>query len=187
MKEVFSLVGVAFAVAGNIHYVRQIDRGVEPHPYTWALGTLVTAITLVGIVLKGGGAGAWPVAVSLCFTAAIFFYSLRYGIKHIVPLDTALLVVALVGLVPWFITKDPTLSVAIAVMVDTLSFVPTIRKTWRHPHTEVPVLYATNVARHALILLSLEAYVLATTLHSVVMIVVNILMVALIVWRRGKL
>jgi len=187
MKEFLSLLGVAVAVAGNVHYVRQIGRGVEPHPYTWALGTLVTGITFVGVLLKGGGVGVWPIAVSFLFTLVIFLFSLRYGLKHIKTLDTTLLVVALAGLVPWYFTHDPTLSVMIAVGVDILSFVPTIRKTWEYPETEASLLYAANVARHALVLGALGAYNLTTMSHSIAMMLVNTGMVALILWRRGKL
>lgn len=178
--------GALLAVVGNVAYLRQIGKGVEPHPYTWALGTLVTAITFAGIVAKGGGVGAWPVAASLLFTSIIFLYSLRFGVKHIRPIDTVLLMVALGGLIPWFLLRDPTWSVVIAVLVDVISFIPTVRKTYLHPHSEASILYGANAVRHLLVLASLEAYVLATMLHSVTMIVVNGLMVALIVLRQRE-
>lgn len=186
MKELAAIVGAVLAIVGNITYLRQIGKGVEPHPYTWALGMLVTAITFAGIVTKGGGVGAWPVAASLVFTTVIFLYSLRFGAKHIRPIDTILLVVALGGLIPWYLLHDPTWSVIIAVGVDLLSFAPTVRKTYLHPHSEAPVLYGANVARHLLVLVALESYVLATMVHSVAMILVNALMVALIVLRQRE-
>ncbi len=118
------------------------------------------------------------------FTAAIFLLSLKYGYKAITKSDIVFLALALGALVPWLMTKDPTLSVVLAVSIDLISFVPTVRKTWLRPRTEAPVLYGSNVLRHALALVSLQSYNITTALHSVVMIVVNIGMMFLIVVRR---
>ncbi|MCC7469688.1 MAG: hypothetical protein IT284_00915 [Bacteroidetes bacterium] len=96
------------------------------------------------------------------------------------------MIIALLGLIPWILTKDPTISVVIAVGIDLVAFAPTIRKTWVQPKSETPLLYAMNVARHILMLLSLQAYNLATVLHSIVMITTNTLMTGIILIRKKK-
>ncbi|HEY6020584.1 MAG TPA: hypothetical protein VIY48_12045, partial [Candidatus Paceibacterota bacterium] len=111
MKEFAAILGALLSVAGNVPYLRQIGKGVEPHPYTWAFDALVTGIVLVGIVVKGAGYGAWPVAVSFVFSSLVFAYSLRYGRHHVTRIDTVLIVAALVGLVPWYFSSDPTVSI----------------------------------------------------------------------------
>ena len=78
------------------------------------------------------------------------------------------------------------LSVVIAVGIDLTAFVPTLQKGWSQPRTENPILYAMNVARHILALFSLEAYNIATMLHSVAMILVNTVMALILVMRKGK-
>jgi hypothetical protein len=65
-----------------------------------------------------------------------------------------------------------------------VAFVPTIRKTWRHPETETPLLYMTNVLRHILMLFALRTYNVATALHSIVMITTNTLMTGILVTKR---
>lgn len=95
------------------------------------------------------------------------------------------LIIALLGIIPWVITKDPTISVVIAVSIDFIGFMPTLRKTWQHPETETPLLYSMNVVRHILMLFSLQAYNIATTLHSIVMIVTNSIMTAFIMIPRN--
>lgn len=72
----------------------------------------------------------------------------------------------------------------IAVGIDLVAFLPTLRKTWIHPKTETPLLYFTNVLRHILMLISLQAYNVATVLHSIVMITTNTLMTGMILFRR---
>lgn len=186
MKEAFAILASIFAVLGNISYVRDVfKRRVVPHPYTWLVWTIVSGITFFGQLAKGAGIGALPTAIAELFTVLIFLFSTQYGFKHIARTDTYFLLFALLGIIPWILTKDPTLSVIIAVTIDLIAFIPTIRKTWRSPTSEAPALYSMNVLRHILTLFSLQAYNIATTLHSLAMIVTNTTMTALII-RRPK-
>lgn len=181
MKESIAIIAGIIAIIGNVPYLRDvIRRRVQPHPYTWLVWSIVSAVTFFGSLQKGAGIGALPIAMSEIFTIIIFFFSLQYGFKNIVRKDTYFLIIALIGLIPWAITKDPTISVIIVVSIDLVAFIPTLRKTAKYPETETPILYSMNVVRHIMILFSLQAYNIATMLHSVVMIVVNSIMTGLI-------
>ncbi len=182
MKEILAAIATVLAIAGNIPYLHDvISRKIQPHPYTWLVWSIVSGVTLAGQILKGGGAGAIPVAVSEACTCIIFLFALRYGFKDIQRRDTYALIIALLGLIPWALTKDPTISVVIVVCIDAVAFVPALRKTWHHPKSETPLLYSMNVLRHILILFSLGSYNIATTSHSIVMIVLNSMMTFFIV------
>ncbi len=181
MKEIFAAIAVVFAIAGNVPYLRDVLRKkVQPHPYTWLVWSIVSAVTFFGQVAKGAGVGAVPTAVAEIFTIIIFLFSLRYGFKDIPRRDTYFLIAALLGLIPWALTSDPTLSVITVVSIDVIAFIPTLRKTFVNPASETPWLYSMNVLRHILMLFSLQAYNTATILHSVAMITTNSLMTGLI-------
>lgn len=187
MKETLAIIAAILALVGNTSYLRDIFRGkVRPHPYTWFVWSIVSMTTFFGGLAKGAGIGALPTGIAEGFTIIIFLFSLKYLFKagHIRRIDNYFLVAALLGLIPWAITKDPTISVVIVVLIDIIAFIPTIRKTWRHPETEQPTLYAMNVSRHVLTLFALEAYNIATTFHSFAMIFINTIMVLLIA-RKG--
>jgi hypothetical protein len=187
LKAAAAIVAAALAIVGNVPYIRDIFSGkVKPHPYTWFVWTLVSGIIFFGQLAKGAGVGVLPTAASEIFTLFIFLFSLRYGFRDISHLDTAFLGLAIAGIAIWLLTADPTLSVVIAVAIDTIAFVPTLRKTWARPRTENPMLFGSNVARHILALCSLEAYNVATMLHSVVMVILNSAMTAIILGRRGN-
>lgn len=187
MKESFAIVAAVLAIIGNVPYLLDVLKGkVQPHPYTWLVWSIVSGVIFFGQLTKGAGIGTLPTAAAEIFTIIIFLFSLRYGFKNIVRRDTYFLVVALLGIVPWLLTKDPTISVIIVVTIDLVAFVPTIRKTSRHPDTETPLLYSMNVLRHVLALFSLQAYNVATTLHSVAMIISNTVMTTLIIRGRQK-
>lgn len=187
MKEIFAVVAAILAVAGNVPYVIAILRGrVKPHAYTWFVWTVVSAIVFFGQLSKGAGVGVIPTAAGEIFTLINFLLSLKYGYKEIRKTDTIFLIIALAGIIPWMLTNDPTLSVIIAVGIDVIAFLPTIRKTWAEPSTETPVLYSINVIRHILALFSMQAYNVATTLHSIAMIVTNVTMTGMLFALRGK-
>lgn len=184
-KEYIALFASILAIIGNVPYLLDIfHKRVKPHPYTWFIWTIVSGVIFFGQVAKGAGVGAIPTGASEIFTLIIFIYSLQYGFKNIVRTDTYFLIAALLGLIPWIITKDPTISVIIVVSIDLVAFIPTLRKTYLHPETETPLLYSMNALRHFIALFSLQAYNIATTLHSITMIIVNSIMTGLIVRKR---
>jgi len=186
-KLIFALIAGTLALVGNIPYLRDMfRRKIKPHPYTWLVWSIVSGVVLVGQIVKGAGFGIIPFAVSELFTITIFFFSLRYGFKKIPRKDTYFLIIALLGLIPWFITKDPTISVLVVVSIDAIAFIPTLIKAWRLPKTENPILYESNVARHSFALLSLSSYNIVTTLHSIVMIITNTWMTLILLRKKGK-
>lgn len=185
MKLLFALSASALAILGNVPYLIDIvKKKVKPHPYTWLVWSIVSCIIFFGQLAKGAGIGALPTAASEIFTIIIFIFSLRYGFRDIQKIDTLFLVVALLGIIPWVLTKDPTVSVVVAVSIDLVAFMPTLRKTAKHPETESSILYLSNVARHILMLASLRAYNIATMLHSIAMITTNTVMSFLILRKR---
>ncbi len=185
MKETIATIAAILAIVGNVPYVIDIVKGrVKPHSYTWFVWTVVSGIVFFGQLAKGAGVGTFPTAASGIFTFVIFLLSLKYGYRKITKLDTFFLVLSLAGIIPWVLTNDPTISVIVAVSIDVIAFIPTFRKTRADPTTETPILYGLNVIRHILALFSMQAYNVATTLHSIAMIVTNSLMTFLVVFPK---
>jgi hypothetical protein len=189
MKVTFAIIAAILAFVGNISYLKDVLKGrVHPHPYTWFIWSIVSMTTFFGGLAKGAGIGALPTGIAEGFTIIIFLFSLKYLFKgkagHIRIIDNYFLAIALLGLIPWALTKDPTVSVIIVVLIDIIAFIPTLRKTWSSPKTEQPLLYEMNVARHVLTLFSLGAYNIATMFHSIAMICTNTIMTYFI--RRRK-
>jgi hypothetical protein len=185
MKDILAVIAAIIAIAGNLPYIRDaFTKRVKPHPYTWLVWTIVSAIVFFGQIAKGAGIGALPSGVAEIFTVIIFLFSLQYGFKYVKKTDTYFLVAALLGIIPWLIFDNPTISIIIAVTIDLIAFVPTLRKTYLHPETETPILYGSNVLRHVLTLFSLQAYNIATMLHSIAMIITNTTMVGLILKKK---
>lgn len=186
IKETLVVVASLLALLGNIPYLLNVVKGkIKPHPYTWFVWTLVSCVVFFGQIAKGAGIGAIPTAVSEIFTVIIFLFSIKYGFKNPPKTDTYFLALALVGLIPWILTSNPTFSVIVVVSIDLIAFIPTFRKTYSNPKSEAPLLYGTNALRHALALGALGSYNIATMLHSIAMIITNSIMVILIKVNKG--
>lgn len=186
-KFIFALLAGILALIGNIPYLVRMFRGhVRPHPYTWFIWSIVSGVTFFGQWAGGAGWALIAFGASEIFTIIIFLFSLRYGFKHIPKHDTVYLIVALLGILPWIISRDPTWSVVIMVSLDVIAFIPTLIKTSRHPQSETPVLYGANTLRHTLALVALGNYNIATMLHSITMILTNTGMVILIALKPKK-
>jgi len=188
-KTIFAIIASLLAIVGNVSYLRDTFRGrVKPHPYTWFVWSIVSMTTFFGGLAKGAGIGALPTGIAEAFTIVIFLFSLKYLFQgkagQIRRIDNYFLAAALLGLIPWALTKDPTISVVIVVLIDIIAFIPTLRKAWEHPETEKPLLYEMNVSRHVLTLFSLGAYNIATMFHSIAMICINTIMTVFVVRKR---
>ncbi len=187
MKFIFALVAASLAIIGNVPYLHDMFRGkVKPHPYTWLIWSIVSGVTFAGQWIGGAGWALIAFGASEIFTFIIFIFSLKYGFKNIPREDTWFLIIAILGLIPWMITKDPTVSVIIMVTIDCIAFIPTIKKGWRHAHTENVILYQSNILRHVLALLALRSYNIATMFHSVAMIITNSIMVFELLTHKKK-
>src|SRR5690606_7525028 len=134
MKLTFAVIASILAIAGNLPYVISIFRGVtRPHPFTWFVWTLVSGIVFFGQLARGAGIGALPTLASEIFTLLIFILSLRYGYRDVTRSDVIFLAISIFAIVLWITTNDPTASVTIAVGIDIVAFVPTIRKAAKEP------------------------------------------------------
>lgn len=184
IKLILALIAAGLAIIGNVPYLRDtLKRKIRPHPYTWFVWSVVSFITFFGQLLKGGGYAVIATGAAEMFTILIFLAGLRNGFKDVSRTDTIFLVVALAGIVPWYLTKDPTISVIIAVCIDLVAFIPTFRKAWKRPETENPILYFMNVVRHILVLVSINSYNIATTLHSIATLGTNGTMTAILQYK----
>lgn len=187
MTLLLATLAIIFAIIGNSKYFIDTLKGkTKPHPYTWLIWSIVSGVTFFGQYFKGAGIAALPTLVAEIFTIIIFLFSLKYGFKEINKKDHYFLTAALLALLSWFITKDPTIAVIIVVIIDIIAFLPTIRKSLNaNAHNETAMLYAMNVLRHLITLYLLESFNIATALHSIAMIICNSLMVIFIVKKQN--
>lgn len=137
--------------------------------------------------MKGGGAGSWSTGFTciVCFAIGIISiikYDKAYSIS-----DILFIGIALLALIPWFFTKDPTASVVLIASIDVLGYGPTIRKSYYFPHEEKAISFGLNAVKHFFSFLALQNYIIATWIYPASQIFMNSLVVVLILVRRKQL
>ncbi len=188
MKDFFGLLAVLLSVAATIPYIYDIYKGkTKPHLYTFIIWTIVTALVFLGQYAAGAGPGAWATGVSAVLTAVILVLSFKYGTDDVTKFDAVLLVCALAAIIVWWFTKDPTVSVAIATLIDVCAFAPTIRKTLNDPTSETLLAWVANILRHGFTLCALSNFVLATYLYPTALLFMNALVIFVILFRPKKI
>jgi hypothetical protein len=186
-KEILSAVATLMTFVAFYPYLRGILGGtVTPHVFSWVIWAATTLVVFFAQVQSGGGVGAWPIGISGGITAVIALLAYaRRADASITRSDWLFFISALASLPLWYFTSDPMWAVVVLTAVDILGFGPTLRKAYAFPHSESPLFFALFAVRNFLVVLALESYSIATVLFPAAVAVACVLVIALIVVRRG--
>ncbi len=182
MKETLGFVTIILSIVGHVPYIIDTVRGkTKPHIFTWIIWSIITLLAFLGQWSKGGGAGSWGTGITGVMAICITLFAIKKGVKDITLSDKVFFVGALLAIIPWYLTKDPTISVIIAAIIDVSAFIPTIRKTIKHPKSETFATYSLNIIRHILSIIALERYNLATVFYPVYLLCMNLIITTIII------
>lgn len=181
MKEIIGFITIILAFVALYPYIVDIFRNkTKPHVFTWIIWAIATILVFFGQWQKGGGPGSWTTGVTGILTIFIALISIKKGSKDITNSDKIIFIGALLTIIPWLLTKDPTLSVILLTLIDVLAFFPTIRKTINDPQSETFISYFLNVFRHGLSIFALTKYNLATYIFPAALVIMNLVVVIMI-------
>lgn len=188
MKEVIGVIAVVLTFIAYIPYYRDIRTGkTRPHVYSWSLWSLLT-ILLVALQIKGGaGPATWITAAAGLLCIGVVFFSLKNGKKDITTSDTIVAILSLVAIGSWLLADQPEISISLVILADMLAFIPTVRKSYRDPHSETLSLYVTNAIRFTLALLAVETYNYLSTSWIIAWVIGNTLLSILLIVRRKQI
>ena len=187
-KTVLGILAVVINFVGFAPYIKNTLAGkTKPHAFSWLIWGVLEATGFLAQLSKGGGAGAWVTGASAAmvfFIAGIALYRRETEINII---DWLAFFGGLLGIILWVITKNPLTAVILVVISDALAFVPTFRKSYYHPEQETLFEYICTATKYFISLFALEALNLTTWLYPASMIVTNLSLVTMSVFRKNKL
>jgi len=187
-KEV---IGYTAAIVGVIYYIPYVHDvlkgGTKPHAFSWFLWSVLGWIAFAAQIIKGGGPGSWATGAATTCASIVFFFSLVKGEKMFPFFDWISLIGAILALILWRITRDPTLAVVLITTADAIAYFPTFRKTFWKPFEEHLTFYALGALTYGLALLALETYSLATWLFPTEILIMDSLFVGMGLIRRRQL
>lgn len=186
-KAIIGAFAVALTFIGYFPYVRDIfNKKTRPHVFSWLIWTVVTGILYALQVSAGAGPGSWANLSVFVILLFIFFLSLPAGRRDIKKIDIVFLVIALLVLPLWLLTKQPVLSVILLTSIDLLAFLPTVRKSWNDPHSETLSFYLIIALWNFFSFLAMAEYNLVTYLSPVVWVVADVSFAVMLFVRRKR-
>lgn len=188
-KETFSLIAIVITLTAFIPYIREIFRGtIRPHIFSWVIWGVTTLLIFLAQLEDNGGAGTWPIGVSASITIFIAYLAyLKRADVTITRADWLFFIAALLSLPLWYWTSDPLWAVILLTAIDVAGFGPTVRKAYQFPYSESLLFFALFTLRNALVMLALENLTLTTLIFPAVMLILCVLMMAMIAYRRRVL
>lgn len=188
-KDVFMIIGIILTLIGYSAYIYSIFKGqTRPHPFSWFIWGLLTAIGFFAQMADNAGPGAYITGLSAAITmfiAGIGFIK-RSDIK-ITKADLVTFIAALLAIPLWLVTDTPLYSVILITIIDAVAFYPTFAKTWHSPHQELPLQTIMAAAKFILSLLALNNYSVITVLYPLSLVIMNIAFLILLYSRKWTL
>lgn len=184
----FGALSIVMMVCSRTGYFAGIARGrTHPHVFSWLIWGTISSIGFAAQVAEGAGPGAWARGFGSATCFLLVFISFFKGEKDIRRADWATLAAALSAIPLWMITKTPFWSVLIVCFIDTIGYIPTVRKSWLKPREEQAVSYVFSCLGAGFSLLAIKQYTPSTWLYPLVLFFTNGLMWAYLMARRRAL
>ncbi len=189
IKNVLALIATLLVFVGYVPYFKNVIKGkTKPHLYSWLVWSLVSLIIFALQISNGAGAGALVTLATtiMCVTVIVLSFVFKSR-TEITKIDTIFLILAIISLGLWLITKQPILSTVMATIVDLLAFAPTIRKSWNNPHTETVSYYFVMSLRFGLAILALQKYSIVTAFYPATWLIVESLFALVLIVRQKQI
>lgn len=186
-KIILGIIATIISLIAYIPYFRDIFKGkTKPHAFTWLVWFILTTIAFAGQLSEGAGAGAWATGSISAASLAIFILSLKKGEKNITISDKFSLFGAFFAIYLWYLTKDPLASIVLIIIIEVLSFYPTIRKSIQKPFEETLSTYVLVGSSFVLATVAIENYLLTTWLYPSALVLLNFGFAIMLIIKRKK-
>ena len=161
LPEYFAIIGAIIGSLGGFYYLYETVVGrTQPNRVTWLLWGVFPMVIFVAQRSQGVESLSWTSFVAgftpLLIVAASFFNPNAYWKSE--PRDFYLMAAAIVGIILWAVTANPILALLFSLLADLLAGIPTLIKSYRHPHSESWIAYAISAFGFGMSLLSVQTY-----------------------------
>ena len=172
MKEIFGIAALTLSLGANIPYIIEIVKGqVKPERISWLLWTLL-GLTYYFSALFAEGATLFTFG-ELIGPVIILILALKFGVGGKSRFDLISLAVALVAFGLLFVTEGVLLGLLLALIVDGIGAMLTIRKLLIDPSSESKWFWGIGAISGILAVLSLETYNAETLLFPVYVVILS--------------
>lgn len=182
---IFAALAIVVSVIRYGTYLWSIYTGeTRPHIFSWFNWGTVTSIGAVAQFSLDGGPSAWVLAVVGFTCYFIAFVSLFVGEKNITKGDWIAFLGALIAIPAWIMTDDPVMALWVLIVIDGLTYYPTVRKSWNDPWGEPPQSYFWAGLRYFLTLFAVSDPSWQTLIYPFFLMASDWGFALYVLWRR---
>lgn len=186
----FVIVGTLMGSIGTVAYIIDTIKGrVKPNRVSFLLWSIAPFIAFAAMLKQGVGISSL-MTFSTGFLPLLVFIASFVNKKaewKITRFDLVCGLLSLVGLALWLITKVGNVAIIFSILADGLAAVPTIRKAYYSPETEIAWPWFATSIGVILTLLTLKSWTFADYGFILYILIVDTLIAVLVQFKVGKL
>ena len=137
MLEIIGIASGIIMMGGSVPYIIDIlKKKTKPERASWLIWTVLGTIAFFSQLAEGATHSLWMNGLDTFAVVAIFILSIRYGEGGLMKRDIIALILAFLGLVIWFFTKEASIALYIVLAIDITGQVLTVVKSYEDPESE---------------------------------------------------
>lgn len=184
-EVVFAGIGILVSLIRYGTYLWSIyKKETRPHVFSWLNWGVLVGIGAFAQAQLDGGPSVWVLALVSGTCLFIAFLALFVGEKNITRTDWYAFIGAAISIVIWQMSDNPTAAIGCIILIDALSYYPTIRKSWNDPWGEPPVSYLWAGSRYFFSLFAVPNASVASLTYPFFLMASDWGFAAFIYWRR---
>lgn len=187
-KDIFLVISTIAALTSPVIGIYSIVKGnFRPQRMTRFLIFLISLLFVGTLLAQKDRNGIFIAIPQLIGGFIIFILSLKKGIGGKGKMDIAVFVMAILSLIIWQTTNNPTLGLIMSIATDIIAFSPTFVKMWGLPHTEEWKFYMSDVVASTFGILSIKNYTYVSLIFPIYILLINSTCVLMINLRKRAL
>lgn len=183
------ILGAVLFFLASLAYIRDTIRGkTKPNRVTWLMWSLAP---LIGVSISWvHGTTFWeglPVLMTGVMPLLIFLVTFinKNSYWKLTIFDYICGALSVIALIAWLLADAPIVALFLAIIGDLTAGLPTIRKSWLEPSSEMPVIYMFSSLDMLLGLLIISDWTILNSGFLFAVLLQNIIIITLVVSKIG--
>lgn len=135
--QIFGYLAALLSIVAVFPYIRDILKGkTKPERASWFIWTVLGSIAFFSQLEKGATNSLWMVGTSTVCVLIVSILSIKFGSGGFAKRDKISLLIAAIGLLLWFFTKEAAIALFITIIIDLTGSFLTVVKSLEDPESE---------------------------------------------------
>jgi hypothetical protein len=189
MLEILGIIGGLFGLVSCVPYIRDIFLlKVKPQRATFLIWSLLGAIAFFSQLAKGATNSLWLPGLETFGVIAIFILSIKYGLGGFNKRDYMALLIAAIGLIIWYFTKEAAVALYLIILVDAVGSYLTVHKAYVLPESETHFAWILSAIGGVFAVISVGSFNIILLSYPIYLVFANLAVVTAIQMglRRNK-